>query len=680
MGDKKGLVFCLLILIVIVCVACVMKYESEIRMTGNYITPNENCPESQIIIKISNVSNASSSLWYQKGNVSVCYTDFFGTSYNAPDYNKQISSEELNDYSIQLVGGSSGNYFSPKTVTLNKSDIIDGGCNIDSIREYKDNEWVTAIDPLFSGENYWIRVTSDCIINYSGSQRDTSLSIDFYPGWNNFGFGIDNISFDEVRFNKNGGCKGIKFPIWEGEVDSSSSQVKDNLFNIRKKYDVYCGSEEIDTDSYPFGQIYTGHYCSGQNSILAISTKGTASLKIDNEHTKPVCFGNLICTNVSSKSKCDALGGKVILGLSAETNANLSLENRDNFSVSLCCNNNALVCTSNFTAINTSCRAGDTREVWYNDSNNCGSTLNIPANVSYKCDYDNNGFIGNLSSLIQTRTNLGIYIDSSLGNLSKVYNLTKKIEFKESNSTIIEFNYNFSLSGPLDFSKIEITKQPNSSSYGYLVIKGIEFNKTIKIDKLNDESDSVCIRNSQSAQLSSFSNNCDSSSEVLLECPGNYSQYRCTVSNNQFVISGLTSSAVKEMIFTEDEEECESDWECEEWGECDDETKARICIDLNECENDRVEESSCSVGNTQCIPDWKCQEWGPVECPETGKQTRVCTDIKNCNTLINKPSESKSCKYGFSGFIFWILLIILISLILIAILLIVYSYQKRLNP
>jgi len=42
-----------------------------------------------------------------------------------------------------------------------------------------------------------------------------------------------------------------------------------------------------------------------------------------------------------------------------------------------------------------------------------------------------------------------------------------------------------------------------------------------------------------------------------------------------------------------------------------------------------------------CIENWQCNPW--ANCTEN-KQTRNCTDLNQCETFINKPSESKECE------------------------------------
>ncbi len=45
-----------------------------------------------------------------------------------------------------------------------------------------------------------------------------------------------------------------------------------------------------------------------------------------------------------------------------------------------------------------------------------------------------------------------------------------------------------------------------------------------------------------------------------------------------------------------------------------------------------------------CVPQWICSDWEPEECPPSGKQTRVCVDVRGC-AKIPKRIETRSCVY-----------------------------------
>ncbi len=44
-----------------------------------------------------------------------------------------------------------------------------------------------------------------------------------------------------------------------------------------------------------------------------------------------------------------------------------------------------------------------------------------------------------------------------------------------------------------------------------------------------------------------------------------------------------------------------------------------------------------------CTESWSCGSWSPDPCPESGQQTRTCTDANNCGTTTNKPAISQAC-------------------------------------
>ena len=43
----------------------------------------------------------------------------------------------------------------------------------------------------------------------------------------------------------------------------------------------------------------------------------------------------------------------------------------------------------------------------------------------------------------------------------------------------------------------------------------------------------------------------------------------------------------------------------------------------------------------ECKSDWQCSEWS--ECSSFDKQTRTCVDLNECNSDLDKPSESQKC-------------------------------------
>jgi hypothetical protein len=95
---------------------------------------------------------------------------------------------------------------------------------------------------------------------------------------------------------------------------------------------------------------------------------------------------------------------------------------------------------------------------------------------------------------------------------------------------------------------------------------------------------------------------------------------------------------------------CTENWTCTEWSECSPEgIQTRICTDRNNCgttRNKPVETQTCTYippkpTEKVCIENWTCTEWS--ECSPEGMQTRKCTDLNECGTTVNKPTESQAC-------------------------------------
>ena len=326
-------------------------------------------------------------------------------------------------------------------------------------------------------------------------------------------------------------------------------------------------------------------------------------------------------------------------------------------------------CTSNFTAINTSCRQDDTVITWYNDSNSCPNAT-LPANQTTDCDFNNNRIIGNNTHINDDNLEVEIYIDSNPLNLTKNYTETRKIEIREGNIIRVELDYDFS--SPLNLKNIIIEKQ-TSSNFGYLIVGGLPYRKILRIDKLNSSSSEICVRDREVSDIDDFSSGCTSSVEIKLACPGNTTQFTCNLTSNIFEVSGLTRSAVKELVTTSPPPAtCTSNWQCTSWSECTNNQQTRSCTDSNSCGTNTgkpVEAQACT-STPVCVPNWQCTgEWKPEKCPENEKQTQTCNDLNNCRTNAGKPAEERSCKYE-SQFT-WITVIVILTIFIITVIIII---------
>jgi len=218
-------------------------------------------------------------------------------------------------------------------------------------------------------------------------------------------------------------------------------------------------------------------------------------------------------------------------------------------------------------------------------------------------DRDNDGIndpedtlIGDKESIVHNYDNLNIFIDD-IDNTTGIFFGTKKIEIKNNDESIIEFNFDFD-NANLNLFNINITEQ-TSLSEGSIVVKGIAFGilKTVYFDKLNGESNAVCIKDSEISSISELTADCTGAEETKISCPSS-GEYNCSIENSRFRVSGLLHSGVKELfiappspppsgdsggggggggssgggggggggggaLFT-----CNMDWQCGEWSDC----------------------------------------------------------------------------------------------------------------
>lgn len=336
-----------------------------------------------------------------------------------------------------------------------------------------------------------------------------------------------------------------------------------------------------------------------------------------------------------------------------------------------------LNCTPIWRQINASCRAGESFISSYNDINRCNIAPNSTyANKTYDCDFDGNGIIGNKSDIKRRNLDIDIYINGT--NALNSHNFTNKTystEIKEGNTTRIIFVYNFS--NPLNLKNISIEKQPSSSNFSYLIVSGLDTQKIIFLNKINPYSSQVCIKNAHIDNILELSNNCNQIGEKIIECPGQNSSFSCQIVNNMFVISGLTSSAAREMLpIVIQPPACISNWSCTNWNSCASSTQSRTCTDINNCNSSNNQLVYSQTCTTPCVSAWQCNNW--TACTKNNTQTRLCTDENNCTNKTNKPPISQACKYSGNENIGKALILIIVIFLVIAVAFVVYYIIRNL--
>jgi len=325
-------------------------------------------------------------------------------------------------------------------------------------------------------------------------------------------------------------------------------------------------------------------------------------------------------------------------------------------------------CTPNWTAISASCNSNEYKTMWYNDTSNCNSTSEKPDNETTSCDFNGNGLIGNFSSFTETNIDLEIYVNDTLGNNSKNYTGTQKIDFRDSED-VTRLTFNYSFDSPLDLRGIDIEVQDSDSNYGYIVIHGLNLSKIVWINKLNSSSSSVCVKNYEGS-VGSVSDYCNASREYLVNCPGEENNMECDIDGDYFVVSGITRSIIKEYLNDITERiTCTNNWSCTVWSECSSGQRIRICTDKSYCGNNLGKPATtetCSVN--ACSANWDCTEWKPEKCPSNSTQTRTCKDLNSCNITSSKPQTVQSCEIEEKD---WKPIIIVASIVAVIIILII---------
>ena len=109
----------------------------------------------------------------------------------------------------------------------------------------------------------------------------------------------------------------------------------------------------------------------------------------------------------------------------------------------------------------------------------------------------------------------------------------------------------------------------------------------------------------------------------------------------EFKTNTASTPIINSMSLTYDS--CTESWNCTDWSECyENETKTRICMDVNECGTFELKPSETQncLYTPSCEENWSCTEWS--SCIDEN-QTRICNDLNFCNITINKPEEIQNC-------------------------------------
>jgi flagellar basal body-associated protein FliL len=194
----------------------------------------------------------------------------------------------------------------------------------------------------------------------------------------------------------------------------------------------------------------------------------------------------------------------------------------------------------------------------YNITQGCLiENVTIPDNVTLFSDCNGNRVVGHEEDIEDMNFNAKVYIEEEKINNTKNYSGGRKVvEIREGDVAVVSFDFDFS--DALDLSKVRIEKSDYfEDDFGYLIVEGLAGeDKTFRFEKLDFESDSVCVKDRSGLGniTSSFSRKCNGSGEILVECDGqeNGEGYKCSIrdidNEEYFVVSTLKNSGVKEIL------------------------------------------------------------------------------------------------------------------------------------
>ncbi|MBI5060861.1 MAG: hypothetical protein HZB67_00945 [Candidatus Aenigmarchaeota archaeon] len=414
--------------------------------------------------------------------------------------------------------------------------------------------------------------------------------------------------------------------FWLVKTDSQGNTLWNKTFTHTVNYSVRQGIE-----GYSVQQTSDGGYVVAGDEYRyggVIYTYDVLLMKLSGENN---CNINLVNTSWSSWSNvgnCTAQDEQNQSRYKTQYDANNCgvLQNQTFYEYQ---NQKCDFCTPNWIA-NSICSANDSLNVWYNDSNSCFSQTNlssdlqgIPDNqtIPFSCDYNGDGFIGNLSD-----------VNTTLSNLT-IENNNNTLEFKDGDNIIVEFEF-YPTNGSINLANLTIEKQSNTSNKGYMTIRGIPLSenktKTVYMDNIANLG-SICVKDSEIASISEISSACNGASEVFIVCNGNsFGGYTCSNLGDKYKINGLLHSGVQEYAPYCGDGSCNNG-----------ETCSSCSQDCGTCPPPKQTTSGGGgLASPTCTENWNCMSWS--DCIN-GMQNRTCVDSDSCGTTKNRPSLSQPC-------------------------------------
>src|SRR3989344_2234732 len=258
-----------------------------------------------------------------------------------------------------------------------------------------------------------------------------------------------------------------------------------------------------------------------------------------------------------------------------------------------------------------------------NDSNGGITAQNALISVLDKVNGANDTIIGNLSDIATNIPNLNLIISNITFNSSLNFTGTNKINFTNGNSTIIEFDYNFSNASKFNFVGVRINSTLQNGSQS-IIISGIDLTsqgktKTVYMNRTNATYNSVCVKDTELSSVDQISIGCSASGETKVSCDGSSTGgFTCTLLATTYKITGLSHSGIRQISYTPSGGGgdnsggggggggssgggggggggqgyvCNMDWKCGEWSACLNGMQARECNFIKVLQH--VQEAEC---------------------------------------------------------------------------------------
>jgi len=159
-----------------------------------------------------------------------------------------------------------------------------------------------------------------------------------------------------------------------------------------------------------------------------------------------------------------------------------------------------------------------------------------------------------ISSYMEQRDRLGYYSIGAADVREDVNDINQArqaivVSEKISDDVLVSFDKNEN--AEVDLSAIEILRNDESALVGFVIVKNVKLDedetKSVYLDIVSGSGE-VCLKDEDVGSVDEISDDCSGKGEILISCPGVVGGYSCRYSNDQYEVSGLSHSGVREMI------------------------------------------------------------------------------------------------------------------------------------